>query len=188
MLVALVILSVSILAMTSVTLTAIKTNMHNEIRNAAIRLTSETVEQILAGPIDSAVSGTTDRNLRLRGGNYSFRVVRAVQNLTNDLRQVVITVHYNYRGQQYNNTCYLPLGPRNDIELTTATASRKAHLLADKNTIFTPRVGSAGFSLRGSCTFTISIVLAGVFQAYIAQLKDTSREWIWRPMSSWGLL
>lgn len=107
MLVALVILSVSILAMTSVTLTSIKTNLHNDIRNAAIRLTSETAEQILAEPIDSAVSGTADRNLKLRGKDYPFRVVRAVQNLTNDLRQVVITVQYNYRGQQYSNTAVI---------------------------------------------------------------------------------
>jgi len=104
MLIALVILSVSILALTSVTLTAIRVNNENEVRNAAIRTTSERASTLLAVPIDSVASGSANTTLRLRGGDYPCVESWTVTSLTNDLRQIVINVQYTLKGESYTNT------------------------------------------------------------------------------------
>lgn len=102
MMVALVILSVSILGMTSLTLTSIRTNVENDLRNAAIRLTSEIAEEVGAMPIENVVAtpvGTPETHqVRIRGTNVAFKVARVVTPLTNDLRQVDITVTYSFKG------------------------------------------------------------------------------------------
>lgn len=102
MMVALVILSVSILGMTSMTLTTIRTNVENDLRNAAIRLTSEVAEELGAMSIEDVVAtpvATPEiRQVSIRGTNVAFKVARVVTPLTNDLRQVDITVTYSFKG------------------------------------------------------------------------------------------
>lgn len=102
MMIALVILSVSILGMTSMTLTTIRTNVENDLRNAAIRLTSEVAEELAALPIEDVIAtpvGTPEtRQVSIRGANVAFKVERVVTPLTNDLRQVDITVRYSFKG------------------------------------------------------------------------------------------
>jgi prepilin-type N-terminal cleavage/methylation domain-containing protein len=106
MLIALVILSVSILAMTSMTLTAIRTNLDNDLRNAAIRLTAEVAEDLGALPIESVVAtGTPEtRQVSIRGGVFPYQVTRTVTPLSNDLRQVNITVSYTSKGVTKTNS------------------------------------------------------------------------------------
>ena len=53
LMISLVILTVSILALLSLTITSIQANLQNDIRNAAIRLTNQTAEVLLAQPIAS---------------------------------------------------------------------------------------------------------------------------------------
>lgn len=104
MMIALVILSVSILGMTSLTLTSIRVNMENDLRNAAVRVTTEVAEDLGALPIDEVITGTETRQVIIRGGNYAFTVARNVSPLTNDLRQVDITVSYTHRGITQTNS------------------------------------------------------------------------------------
>lgn len=106
MLIALVILSVSILAMTSLTLTAIRANLDNDLRNAAIRLTAEVAEDLGAMPIESVVATVTPetRQVSIRGGVFPYQVTRTVTTLTNDLRQVNITVSYTSQGVTKTNS------------------------------------------------------------------------------------
>jgi Tfp pilus assembly protein PilV len=108
MLVALVILSVSILGMTSLTLTTMRANFDNDLRNAVVRVTSEVAEDLGATPIESVVStptGTPEiRQASIRGTNIPFEVTRTVIPLTNDLRQVNITVSYTSNGITKTNS------------------------------------------------------------------------------------
>ena len=143
LMISLVILTVSILALLSLTITSIQANLQNDIRNAAIRLTNQTAEVLLAQPIETlttcglhaeptdistnpaAVSpyynaaytySVTNSCLdgagtlygrypnpvqTIRGTRqYSYNITWAVTNLTNDLRQVDISVEYFYNGRE----------------------------------------------------------------------------------------
>lgn len=108
MLVALVILSVSILGMTSLTLTTMRANFENDLRNAAVRITSEVAEDLGAMTIESVVStptGTPEiRQASIRGTNIPLEVTRTVTTLTNDLRQVNITISYTSKGVTKTNS------------------------------------------------------------------------------------
>lgn len=60
MMIALFILTVAVLGLLDLTITSIKTNMQNDIRNTAVRLTSQTAEVLLARPFDTTCgSGIT---------------------------------------------------------------------------------------------------------------------------------
>lgn len=68
MMIALFILTVAVLGLLELTITSIKTNLQNDMRNASIRLTSQTAEILLAQPIDSvATCGLTPD---ASGSNY----------------------------------------------------------------------------------------------------------------------
>lgn len=104
MMIALVILSVAILGMTSLTLTTIRTNSENELRNAAVRVTSEVAEDLGALAIEDVIDGTSTRQVNIRGVNVPFTVILDVESLTNDVSQVEIEVRYTIRGIQKNNS------------------------------------------------------------------------------------
>ena len=53
LMISLAILTVSILALLSLTITSIQANLQNDIRNASIRLTNQTAEILLAQPIET---------------------------------------------------------------------------------------------------------------------------------------
>lgn len=104
MMVALVILSVSILGMTSMTLTTIRTNLENDLRNGAVRVTTDVAEDLGAMPIEDVVTGTETRQVSIRGSNVNYSVTRTVTPLTNDLRQVNITIGYTFKGVPKTNS------------------------------------------------------------------------------------
>lgn len=104
MLIATFIMAVSILALTSLTITGMRMNLGNDLRNAAVRLTSEEAETVLADPIDTPVQPKSDRNVMIRGANRPFTITRDVVPLSNDLREVRIVVSYTYRGQPLSNS------------------------------------------------------------------------------------
>lgn len=53
LMIALFIITVAVLGLLTLTITSIQTNMQNDIRNTATRLTSQTAEILLARPIDT---------------------------------------------------------------------------------------------------------------------------------------
>lgn len=100
---ALVILSVAILGLASLTTRMVQVNQENDLRNMAVQLTTETAERTLGESIDTMVDTTEDRDVKVRGVNKQFTIVRDVTPLTTDLRQVDITVSYTLRGQTMQN-------------------------------------------------------------------------------------
>lgn len=105
MMVALLILSVSILALTSVTLTAIKTNMNNDLRNTSIRLTTEAANDLFDLSFDALDSSMANQihNVAVRGGSKEFTVSWVVTSQTSSLKQIVVTVQYETKGITRNN-------------------------------------------------------------------------------------
>jgi prepilin-type N-terminal cleavage/methylation domain-containing protein len=106
MMVALVILSVSILALTSVTITAMKVNLDNDTRNAAVRLTGEITEDLFIVPFDSLVSSVAPhqtRTVQLRGATKDFTVKWTVTSTTATLKQILIVVSYDIKGKTFTN-------------------------------------------------------------------------------------
>src|SRR3989338_7623526 len=56
MMIALFILTVAVLGLLNLTITSIRVNLQNDMRNTSIRLTSQTAEILLAQPIDSVAT------------------------------------------------------------------------------------------------------------------------------------
>jgi prepilin-type N-terminal cleavage/methylation domain-containing protein len=94
MLVAMVILSISMLALTALTITAMKTNMRTDLRNTAVRLCDEKAEEFTAAPIDSIVTAKETRSVSLRNGAVSknFDIEWTVTPQGSNLKQIEIAV------------------------------------------------------------------------------------------------
>jgi len=111
MMVALVILSVSILALTGVTLMSIKTNIDNDTRNTAVRLISEVTEDLFGADFDGATLSTDAADnphtqaytLDIRGHAQTYNVSWVVTAPTFETKQIVITVSYDVKGQTKTN-------------------------------------------------------------------------------------
>jgi prepilin-type N-terminal cleavage/methylation domain-containing protein len=107
MLMALIILSVSILGLTSITLTSIRVNTQNDLRNSAIRLTNEKSEEMLSKNFLDIASGLDHVSVPIGGGEKNFDVTWTVTSPTANLRQIAITVQYDWRGQSSSNTAVI---------------------------------------------------------------------------------
>lgn len=125
MMIALFILTVSILALTTLSITAIRANHQNDLRNTAIRVTTEVAEILLAQPIDNITTGNLKpydtSNLALtpsykyypnpvqpiKGGTQEYTVSWTATRLTGDLMQIDITVGYIYKGLQHTNNAII---------------------------------------------------------------------------------
>ncbi len=121
MMIALFILTVSILGMTSLTLTSIQANHQNDLRNTAIKLTSEIAEILLTQPSVNIVSGGLtpyaatntalvpsylsypNPNQPVKGGSQPYTATWIATTLTSQLTQIDITVSYTYKGQTHTN-------------------------------------------------------------------------------------
>lgn len=122
MMIAMFILSVSILALLSLTVTSIQANLQNDVRNTAVRLSSQAAEMLLAQDFNRIAAGgltpydgTNSALLpdykqypnpaqTIRNATQTFNVTWTVSPSTTDLREIVITVQYTFRGKSYNNT------------------------------------------------------------------------------------
>ena len=126
MMIALFILTVSILAMTSLAVTSIQTNHQNDLRNTAIKVTSEIAEILLAQHALLAPGTTVTEGLapydgtntalqpdfrwypnpvqRVKGGSQQFTATWVATGLTDQLTQFNITVSYTYKGQNRSNS------------------------------------------------------------------------------------
>lgn len=105
MMIALLILAVSILGMTTLTLTSINANFENDLRNTAIRVTSEVAEELGSLPIENVVSAPeATRQVSVRGTSIPYYVTLNVTPLNVDLLQVNIQVRYTYKGNNRYNS------------------------------------------------------------------------------------
>lgn len=148
MMIALVIILFTMLAMFAALATSISVNLGNDIRNAAIKLTNQTAEVLLALPFDRVTTScgitpdpnTTNYNpaytysagnpcigthtepdgsvinlftrypnpvLTVRGYQENYNIIWNVAALNDNLRQITITVSYDYRGEDFTNVAVI---------------------------------------------------------------------------------
>lgn len=129
MMIAMVIIMVSMLALVTMMMMTMDTNMTNEMRSAAVRLTNQTAEALLAIPttpyaaIDPLVTAGTytriaddthqnDRGLpkiqqSIRGTSKTFNIQWVVADTTPTMKQIQITVSYQYKNQTLTNSALI---------------------------------------------------------------------------------
>ncbi len=102
MMIAMVILSVSILALSNVTLLAMKTNMQNELRNTASRVAKEKINDLFATPFASLTDGTDTHTVQMRGAAKTFTSSWDVTDVSGVL-QVELNVQYKIGSATFVN-------------------------------------------------------------------------------------
>jgi prepilin-type N-terminal cleavage/methylation domain-containing protein len=128
MMIAMVIIMVSMLALGTMMEVTMNTNMTNEMRSAAVRLTNQTAEALLAIPttqdsaIDPLLTASTTTYTRIagdshqdsvglpkirqsiRGTSQTFNIQWVVADTTPTMKQIQIMVSYQYKGKTLTNS------------------------------------------------------------------------------------
>lgn len=132
MMIAIFILAVSILALLNLTIYSMQVNLQNDIRNTAVRLTTQVAEMVAAAPLEATSSGRltpydyTNAALKdplginqnyfkqypnpvqtLRGTTQTYDVSWTVVELSSALKQVSISVVYRFKGKSYTNNAVI---------------------------------------------------------------------------------
>jgi prepilin-type N-terminal cleavage/methylation domain-containing protein len=128
MMIAIMIIMISMLALGTMMEMTIDTNMTNEMRSTAVRLTNQTAEALLAIPttqdsvIDPLLTASTTTYTRIasdshqdsvglpktqqsiRGASKTFNIQWLVADTTPTMKQIQITVSYQYKGRTLTNS------------------------------------------------------------------------------------
>ncbi len=128
MMIATMIIVISMLALFQMIEISMDSNLKNELRSAAVRLTNQTAETLLAIPTtaDSAVDplltsattthtriandsyqdnvGLPKRQQSIRGTTTTFDITWYVVDNTDTVKQIQITVGYSYKNKSYTNS------------------------------------------------------------------------------------
>ncbi|OGW29544.1 MAG: hypothetical protein A2X56_12980 [Nitrospirae bacterium GWC2_57_13] len=125
LMIAVVLIMVSMLAMLTSTLMSISTNLENDVRNTAIRVTNQTAEALLALPIEDneftdgsdhvRIPGNALQNAKgfpsttvtVRGYQQSYTIRWTVVSQTENVKEVAITVDYTFKTQPRTNTAVI---------------------------------------------------------------------------------
>jgi prepilin-type N-terminal cleavage/methylation domain-containing protein len=140
MMIALLIIAISFFALSSAMVSAISVNIGNELRDASVRLTTQTAEVLLSLPFDDLAScgimndteapyynGAYEYNddnkcLGLNKGDYkkypdpvqsvrnvqrNFNISWNVSPLSEDIRQITISVSYRNNGEDHINNAVI---------------------------------------------------------------------------------
>lgn len=125
LMIAVVFIMISMLALLNATVMSIQTNLENDVRNTAIRVTNQTAEVLLAlkyedaelndgsGHVRDGGSVTQDEKgfpptaLNIRGFQQAYTIQWAVATRTSDIKEVTITVTYMHRNTTHTNTAVI---------------------------------------------------------------------------------
>jgi prepilin-type N-terminal cleavage/methylation domain-containing protein len=125
MMISLMIITISMLALNQMIVVSMSANLSNELRSAAVRLTNQTAEALLAIPttpdaaIDPLLSAGTYTRIAndshqdsvglpkiqqtIRGSTTTFGINWTVADNTSTVKQIQITVSYPYKDQTMTN-------------------------------------------------------------------------------------
>ena len=113
MMIALVILTVALLALATSSTMAIRTNHQNEIRNAAIRVASQRIAAFSSQAFDEITYGNTVENIDIvlrSGGSRGFTIDLEVDQVSLDLARINLEVQYELQGINYNHNTVTFIG------------------------------------------------------------------------------
>lgn len=123
MMIAVVLIMISMLALLTATLGAMRANVETELRNTAVRIANQTAEALLSLPssdteLSDAVSphvrtagnatqdakGLPQPNVSVRGYQQQFTIQWTVVNKSGKVKEVTITVSYTHRNRPFSNS------------------------------------------------------------------------------------
>jgi prepilin-type N-terminal cleavage/methylation domain-containing protein len=128
MMISMIIIMVSMLALGTMMEVTMDTNMTNEMRSVAVRLTNQTAEALLAIPttpesaVDPLLTASTTTYTRIagnshqdsvglpkiqqsiRGATKTFNIQWVVADATPTMKQIQIIVSYDYKGKTLTNS------------------------------------------------------------------------------------
>ena len=127
LMIAVVFIMISMLALLTAIVTSMRTNLENDLRITAIRLTNQTAEALLTLPTDltidteltdgshSRTAGNTSQNEKgfpltaqtVRGSRQTYTIQWAVVSRTTNVKEITITVSYTSRNKPYTNTAVI---------------------------------------------------------------------------------
>lgn len=115
-LVALVIAMIVFVGLSETGLVVLEANIRDSIRDGAVQLAGEWMEDARALPIDSMPAGTVsaDNVLKIRNLNVTYTVTRAVTNLglDNTSKQVTVTVAWTRNAKSDSHSITTIVGSR----------------------------------------------------------------------------
>jgi type IV pilus assembly protein PilV len=104
MMIALVILLVVSLALMQTALIGIKTNLQNTLRDEAVSVAEMRMNQLRSLPFDSITAGAEPQVTRnFRGFVETYGLVRTVDPINANSKQISILVSWTYRGKSYSH-------------------------------------------------------------------------------------
>lgn len=123
MMIALVLIMISMLALLTATLGAMRANVETELRNTAVRIANQTAEALLSLPMTDAelsdavsphvrtagsaaqdAKGLPQPNVSVRGYQQQFTIQWTVVNKSVKVKEVTITVSYTHRGRPFSSS------------------------------------------------------------------------------------
>jgi len=134
LMIAMVIISISMLAVLSSLLTAGRMNLENDVRNTAIRLTNQTAETLLSlqwariagvvqtdpqlmgaavpGVLHMRVAGDAEQNAKgfpaltqnVRNSRQDYQIQWTIEDLEENYKRITVVVNYNFSGRPLMNT------------------------------------------------------------------------------------
>jgi prepilin-type N-terminal cleavage/methylation domain-containing protein len=111
LLVAVVIIAFTLLALCSAMVNAISANLGNELRNTAVRLTNHASYTYDSSNACLGIDTDYQKYPRpvqsVKGFQQSFNIIWNITSLSDNLRQVTITVAYRHREEHFENSAVI---------------------------------------------------------------------------------
>lgn len=103
--VAILILTVGLLGLLQLTITASEQNLRNAFRTEAVQISEERLLSRRVQPFDNITGGLKSQQVasRLRGFTMNYTVERSYTDLSPDSKQLIVTVRWNYKNNPYSH-------------------------------------------------------------------------------------
>ncbi len=101
--VAILILTVGLLGLLQVSIQASEQNLRNAFRTEAVQISEGWLLSRRVQPFDNITGGLKSEQVasRLRGFTMNYTVERSHTDLSTDSKQLIVTVRWNYKNNQY---------------------------------------------------------------------------------------
>lgn len=107
-LISMIILVVLLLGLLGAMAKAIDLNTRNYLRDEAVKIAQEKLEEYRNIGFDNVVSGNSTLSVPFRNNSYTFNLNSIVDDFS-DLKKITLTVNWSYKGRNYSYSLYTVL-------------------------------------------------------------------------------
>lgn len=107
-LISMIILTVLLLGLLGALAKAIDLNVRNYLRDEAVKIAQEKLEEYRNIGFDNVVSGNSTLSVPFRNNNYTFTLNSNVDDFS-DFKKITLTVNWSYKGKNYTYSLYTAL-------------------------------------------------------------------------------